>query len=831
MAWASGDHFAYSHGGDDHPLQPQGHVLGMNMRQAYGYTNREMDELMDKLIKNEGEAQGVQRFLHTAPRDTHEEPPKECKLDKLEEVLPDGQWAATFTATWTGGLSKSVKKRGRTPQDAARKLQQAVCTQLQLDFHGRSGVLDVPLPPQQRGQSCSERLAQEEFNPSRENRFRLAHADFDFEGRVWEPADLRVLSIHDGLGYSKYAFAVYCPDIDMETWRHREHFKSQIEIGGVIVRIKPVMVDLEMSCEGRTDEQVQDILLDYNAEIVGDINWAGGDEQTPFLIIRLKGVEGEGDAEPLLLDIEGMLNKESEDEPLQEDCQQHLPLEAFTLDLIRHEFHSRYHTWVAFQKHTPIHPTPAADILEVILGTDPAQRRSKVPESACKHSRVELAASGRAILHVLLAAAAYTKNHLHDAGRLEDWLEAQLAPARVAHLLIDSKVLALTKERVDDIVGASLGESELEEKLEEITMALVGAFAKAGGHFYSAAQLWSWLDQEIVFDEWFKPISFIFFGPIRYFLGRTTTYDRISEEVIDGEPCLKVNFRPNEATAVGEKTIYFRRRHSPPRTDLQERRPCPQESEDGESWQDVSFDTAKQAYVSKFIPVSAETDPDKAPPSNMQDFLAVPPPDKKKEESYDRASVVFGGRPVPNKISLWLNGVPIRALMNVKMFKGNTTIYARLQERKTGNKGIEELKVTYGQHPGHFRELFYLRDFSHETLGYEREYFVNGVYLEYIERPLVYSEKDKTLYSPVLDGPLPQKVMSWLTRGVCLASLVSPRPQIEGPGPKHEEVLRREETEIDCVCLLFRTSICWPSRARASCYGYRTEGNGCSPDP
>eukprot|EP00971_Amphidinium_carterae_P103761 2054544-Amphidinium_carterae.1 len=36
------------------------------------------------------------------PRDTHEEPPKECKLDKLEEVLPEGQWMATFNAGWTG---------------------------------------------------------------------------------------------------------------------------------------------------------------------------------------------------------------------------------------------------------------------------------------------------------------------------------------------------------------------------------------------------------------------------------------------------------------------------------------------------------------------------------------------------------------------------------------------------------------------------------------------------------------------------------------------------------------------------------------------------------
>eukprot|EP00971_Amphidinium_carterae_P244586 4856471-Amphidinium_carterae.1 len=35
----------------------------------------------------------------------------------------------------------------------------------------------------------------------------------------------------------------------------------------------------------------------------------------------------------------------------------------------------------------------------------------------------------------------------------------------------------------------------------------------------------------------------------------------------------------------------------------------------------------------------------------------------------DQEKAVHGGRPIPNKISLWLTGVPIRALRNVKMFK------------------------------------------------------------------------------------------------------------------------------------------------------------------
>jgi len=765
-------------------------------RQGYPHMtgDREYDELMSKVIKNEGEQQGQQRFLDTIPRDTHEEPPKECKLDKLEEVLPEGQWMATFNAGWTGGLSRTLKKQGRTPQDGANKLRQCVCEKLELDYQGRSKILDDLLhdrPPQHQVEGLAERMSKEDNNPCRENRFKLAHGfDFGAVDAEWDVFDLRFFQIKlvEDEGPSVYAFAVYNPDMKTDTWLKREHFKAQFEMGHAKVQITPVEVDIADANAQLGDHQdLRELLTDYHRQIMEHIDWTFAEDMTftSFLILRLVVNEAEPPPKGWPLDINGMRSEDASD--LAKDIQPQLPEEAVTLNILRMEFASRYHTWTAFQKHTPIHPTPSSDLLQVILGGDEMQSQTKVRSQP---SRAELAASGRAMLHVLLAAASFQKCHLQDAGRLEEHLKGQLAKKRVAQLLIDSKVLALTSDKVT--FGDDKSEQELEDLLEEITMALVGAYAKAGGHFYSAAQLWSWMDKDVPFEEWFRPISYIFFGPSRYFLGRTTTYDKISEEDHDGEPMLQVQFRPHENSEDGEKTLVFKRRNIPQGSGKQVRRPNPQESDpstwptEGVKWQDVAFDTAKQAYVSKLIPATADMDQEKAAPTNSKDFISGP--DKKKDDGHEKA--VHGGRPIPNKISLWLTGVPIRALQNVKMFKGNTQMYTRLQERRTLEKGVEELRVVFQLEGGRTQELIYRRDFSHETLG--TEWSAAGG-----RRPLIYSEKDKTLYSQVLETPLPQKVMSWLTRGVCLASLVSPRPQMETPGSKQEEVVtKREDAEI-----------------------------------
>eukprot|EP00971_Amphidinium_carterae_P294337 5844315-Amphidinium_carterae.1 len=65
-------------------------------------------------------------------------------------------------------------------------------------------------------------------------------------------------------------------------------------------------------------------------------------------------------------------------------------------------------------------------------------------------------------------------------------------------------------------------------------MALVGAYAKAGGYFYSAAQLWSWMDKDVPFKEWFRPTSYIFLGPSPYLLGWTT---RSARRTMMASPC------------------------------------------------------------------------------------------------------------------------------------------------------------------------------------------------------------------------------------------------------------------------------------------------------
>eukprot|EP00971_Amphidinium_carterae_P032075 631649-Amphidinium_carterae.2 len=344
---------------------------------------------------------------------------------------------------------------------------------------------------------------------------------------------------------------------------------------------------------------------------------------TSFLILRLGPcclvVNEAEQPHGVKLDINGMQSADASDAT--KEVHPRLKEDPAKLNIFRKEFANRYRTWTAFQKRTPIHPTPSSDLLQVILGGDEMQSKTKVRSQP---SRAELAASGRAMLQVLLAAASFQKCHLQDAGRLEDHLKAQLAKKRVA------QVLALTSDKVT--FGDDKSEQELEDLLEEIIMALVGAYAKAGGHFYSAAQLWSWMDKDVPFEEWFRPISVVSrsrekpnskrvqhrkssptaFSPSRcsLVLGRTTTYDKISEEDHDGEPMLRAQFRPHENNEEGEKKL-FNRRNIPHRSGTQVRRPNSQESDpskwptEGEKRRDVAFDTAKQAYVSKLIPATA----------------------------------------------------------------------------------------------------------------------------------------------------------------------------------------------------------------------------------
>ena len=171
---------------------------------------------------------------------------------------------------------------------------------------------------------------------------------------------------------------------------------------------------------------------------------------------------------------------------------------------------------------------------------------------------------------------------------------------------------------------------------------------------------------------------------------------------------------------------------------------------------------------------------------------------------------------LPNKVSSWICYVPIRSLVKFHHYKGATPTYSQLQEVPG-----DRLIVTYDMCVDDAIEYICPLD---GRLGQEKK--GNSV------KPLIWSEVSKTLWSPHMDCPLPNKVASWLFHWKCLVSLVPPRKADGDEQPSLDTSFRKVE-ETDSYILWrngeqeFKCEIEQTSRG----FIYHVAETGGSPEP
>ena len=333
---------------------------------------------------------------------------------------------------------------------------------------------------------------------------------------------------------------------------------------------------------------------------------------------------------------------------------------------------------------------------------------------------------GSAVTQLLFALSLYVRRPFDDAARLEDRLAILVDPKQLAAHMRDSsygqRLLGFLAE--DPLKGSSSATPQC-EVFSTIMLALVGAYYEQdGGGFYSAARLWELLDEGSSWEEYFAEIAHKLQNETQY-LGRTLTHESFCEECLDGEQLLKVKFAEPKTG-----TVFYRRpQPRAGREFAQERR------EKSHEWLNIAWDPRVHAY----------------------------------------SSVLIGGH-LPNKVTSWVRGVPICALVKVKQGKivPPPPLYSSLQERLDNT-----LVVVYKEHG----QFIYSRTFD-GGLGMERKDEAGSQ-----ELPLIFGEGAHALLSPYLDRTLPQKVCSWL-RFSCLASIVVPRQSDTTPTAASAEVHR-----------------------------------------
>ena len=167
----------------------------------------------------------------------------------------------------------------------------------------------------------------------------------------------------------------------------------------------------------------------------------------------------------------------------------------------------------------PVGPAPSPLKLEAV-----ADRVSPAFEALQLH--------GRANLRMLAAVELHVQHPLDDARLLERRVEEFAGNARCAALLLASGFLggASVRQPLTDTAEAAA-----------LTEALLGAYAlELGGDRYSAIKCWEWLAKE----DGMAMAGRYFAGTDRKYLGRTQTYESLTEKMVNGAPTR----RPTPAT-------------------------------------------------------------------------------------------------------------------------------------------------------------------------------------------------------------------------------------------------------------------------------------------
>ncbi len=129
---------------------------------------------------------------------------------------------------------------------------------------------------------------------------------------------------------------------------------------------------------------------------------------------------------------------------------------------------------------------------------------------------------------------------------------------------------------------------------------------------------------------------------------------------------------------------------------------------------------------------------------------------------------------VPNKVLRWLMRRPVKALVTVRAYsmrdlrsENPPPRYAQLQEKETG-----ELRVLYTEADGGVNNAWFVYERSQSgDLGFEWKEDEG----KESRRPLIYSENLKTLFSPTLRKPLPNKIVEAVHHQKNLVMIVTPK--------------------------------------------------------
>ena len=607
--------------------------------------------------------------------------------------------------------------------------------------------------------------------------------------------DLQVLVIETNGKDKDFGFLVTKPH---DICEKRFHWEFQLP-GDLEVRVEAGKLQLGEIAAARGD-----LIRRYHKSVLHAVNMADKDEDgdaedrddpsglhplKPLLLVRLKQVDA---GEALELDLEAMERAISDEGPSQNDLQ-------MWLSVFAREFQDLYHLGVAFELHSPVQPTPNPSRLKDVMD----------PECLALESRnfLALCALGRAYLGVMLATATYMQHAEDHAKQLEARMTRLLEPWKLAHLLGRTNVLAFASARDGGRTTAS--REQRIEAMADILFALIGAyFQEEGGGFHNIAKLWLWftnpdekedgVEAEVSPDKmparFFESVAHLFFSLPNSFQGRTATYHAFTEmlqdhpegirsgkqvlivdfENQDDDTPFKVAFRRGDADDTYGRAIDLTYDHSArawvPRPD--------------DAWVPIEYDPSIGTYVAKIL-------------------HSVEPIGEKKK--------------LPNKVAKWLLGIPAFSLMKFNGHKSKSPRYIDLQEviiedeaalpfRDSG-LACTELIVTYEA-----RGVFHYRRTDDGTAT---EHQMDASSAE--RRPLKFSEREKTLYSPYMDEPLPQKVVSWVKDKACLARLVVPENGVSRGADGHDV----NETVPDDSSITWTVgSVHWTCRLKMTRYGF-----------
>ena len=356
---------------------------------------------------------------------------------------------------------------------------------------------------------------------------------------------------------------------------------------------------------------------------------------------------------------------------------------------------------------------------------------------------------GRVVLRLMVGIDKYVERPYDDARLLKTKMQDSESRPWLCSLMRDSPLREIASTRplrlrswqppgVECRPGAVTLDSSQVPQSEDVSAcmleATLGAFFLAeGGGFFSAWQLWRWLqrpDSSSGLNESPDPVMGHYaFGSYQHFLGRTPSYTEFQEVVCEGESTrtLRVYFeergwaeyrRPVASGDAGRKRAPMERM-----ADVR-----------GGEWKALRYNPQLHTFVSAWMMNEDGTH-----------------------------------RPLPNKVTSWIRGKPVASLTIVKHYMGRTPDYVQLREKLDG-----QLWVRYREDGW----MCYMRNGDEGGIGMEYRFISEpggpGEPQLSKGQPLKYSERLKMLKSFTMDEPLPNKVVEWL-RLKSLALLAVPR--------------------------------------------------------